>query len=88
MWRVAFSGENGTIPEGAIGYAVPGWYANFSATVTEPVAGDLTVMNVDTLEFQPLDASPVYAPADADAAEISGVSVRVSVMVLVEERVK
>ena len=45
-------------------------------------------MNVAMLEFQPLDARPVYAPADADAAEIASVSVRAPVMVLVEERVR
>ena len=70
---------------------MPTWFANLSSIVTVPIAGDLTVMNVDKLEFQPLDASPVYAaPAEADVVEIASVcvSVRVSVMVLVEEKVR
>ena len=67
--------EYGTTPEGAIGYTVPEYCANFSMMVTEPM-GDVAVMNVDLLEFQPLGASPVYAPA-ADAVKM--VSVWVSV---------
>ena len=69
---------------------MPGKYANFSATVTDPIVDDLTLMNVDMLEFQPLEAKPVYAPAEADTVETAcvWVSVRVSVTVSVEDRVK
>ena len=69
---------------------MPEKYANFSATMTDPIVEDLTVMNVDMLEFQPLEANPVYAPAEADIVEIASVwvSVGVSVTVSVEERVK
>ena len=47
-------------------------------------------MKVDMLEFHPLDASPVYAPAEADTVRMASVrvSIRVSVIVLVEEKVK
>ena len=45
--------------------------------MTDPVAGDWTVIKVvDAVEFQPCDAIPVYAPAEADA--VAMVSVRVS----------
>ena len=69
---------------------MPAKYTNFSATVTDPIVEDLTVMNVDMLEFQPLEANPVYAPAEADIVETASVwvSVRVSVTVSVEDRIK
>lgn len=69
---------------------MPEKYASVSATMTDPILEDLTVMNVDMLEFQPLGANPVYAPAEADTLERASVwvLVGVSVTVSVEERVK
>ena len=69
---------------------MPERYADFSATVTDPIVEDLTVINVDMLVFQPLEANPVYAPAEADIVGIASVwvSVWVSVTVSVEDSVK
>lgn len=88
--RIVLPRGIGTRPEDTTGYAVPEYCANFSSIVTDPIAGVLTVTNFDILEFQPLDASPVYAPAEAGTIGIVSiwVSVRVSVRVSVEERVR
>ena len=56
---------------------MPEYCANFSRIVIDPIADDLTVMSVDMLEFQPLAASPVYAPAEADAVRTASVWVSV-----------
>ena len=88
--RIVLPRGTGASPEDTTGYAVPEYCANFSSIVIDPIAGVLTMMNVDMLEFQPLDASPVYAPAEADAMGTVSVwvLVRVSVRVSVEDRVR